>query len=240
MTSPKLPLSFSKLQDFRGCPQRFAHRYIWKDVPKEDWDAPHLLKGRRIDDALSRAVSVGGAIPVEVPHVEPIITALRGMHDPQTKVKVAFNDALREVEYFRGGPIHSPYESTTPAGGPGIMWRLEFDVRAYYTPTHVAAVVVDWKTGKVGKDEGQLSMYAGAQFALDPICNTVVTYYVWVEHKKVLRKVYLRSQMAEIWDPLYAQARNIHDAIETDNFPPKESWLCKFCPVTAAQCKFKK
>lgn len=216
--------SFSKLDMFDKCPQSFAHKYIWKDAIKED-DSPHLVKGRAADAEFERAIGWGSQLSPQWAHIQPMVNAIRAMHKPETQIKIGLTDTLRETDYWKGEHLR---------------WRIGMDVRGYKDPKERHAVVVDWKTGKVGEDKGQLQLYAAAEMALHPWVETVTTSYVWVEHKKTKVKTFDREHFSALWNHFIEKAAEIDVAIEADRFQAKPSGLCAYCPIHKDQCRHKK
>ncbi len=216
--------SFSKITAFETCPQQFAHKYVWQDAIEQD-DSPHLVKGRAADAELERAIVRGTPLIPQWSHVQPMINAIRALYKPEAQVKIGLTATLRETEYFRGKDLR---------------WRIGMDVRGYRDLKEKHAVVIDWKTGKVGEDKGQLPLYAAAEFALHPWVETVTTSYVWVEHRRSKVVTFGRDHFAALWQHFGDRTDKIDAAIAGGSFPAVPSGLCRFCPIRPDQCRYKK
>jgi len=53
-----IPWSFSFLNDFTNCPRKAWHKYIARDLPKED--SPALAEGIKVHSALERYINRPG------------------------------------------------------------------------------------------------------------------------------------------------------------------------------------
>lgn len=96
-----------------------------------------------------------------------------------------------------------------------------------------SAVMWDWKTGKIKDDFTQLRLAGAVMFLLVPELQRIVLAYFWLKNKKVTREVMTRDQMPGVWSALLPRIQRYQDAHAAVNFPPKQSWLCGYCPVTS-------
>lgn len=216
--------SYSKIADFENCPKKFAHRYIWKDALPFAQDAPALVKGRMIDEGISAAISTGAPLPALVAHMQPIVDQLRTLHGVRTKYKIGLNAAWREVEYFRGE---------------GLRWRTEIDYIGFTDKSQKVAEMIDWKTGKVSKDLGQLSLYAAVVLATMPWVERVRTRYIWVEHKKSAAREFVNSDFAPLCNKVESRAASVEFAVKRNKFEATKNALCPWCPIRPDQCMHK-
>jgi hypothetical protein len=216
----RLPQSFTKLNDFDNCPLQYAHKYVYKDAPKQG-DSPHLIKGREVHASLERGLK-GEPLEENLQHMQTMVDKLSAAFDwVVPEMRVALDGTLRETEYF----------------GKDVWWRIGYDVVGMKGKT---VSVIDWKTGKVSEDKGQLALYAATAMCKWPHLEKVQVAYVWVEHKKTLRKEYPITRFEHLWRHFGSKATEIDTANERNDWPAKPSGLCRFCPVTGAQCQHKR
>lgn len=65
-----------------------------------------------------------------------------------------------------------------------------------------------------------------------PDVDTVKGALLFVVAKDVIRSVFTRDQLPEIWSKWAGRADNIESALTLGVWNPRASALCKFCPVT--------
>ena len=218
---PKLAWSYSQLNDFESCPKKFQSKYILKEWPKED-DSPHLVKGRRIHEAMEKLVErvqecLGGgfdrAIYGEVHHMIPLIQKLVSSGGRiETEVQQSLTEQLHPTGWF---------DKNT--------WvRGIFDLIIWFDDH---ALVIDWKTGKPWPDNGQLALFAAFAMAMESDIKYVDTAYVYIDHKgKAEKKRYTREDFDALWQDFGDRSELIQIANESGNWEVKPSKMaCKYC-----------
>jgi hypothetical protein len=121
--------------------------------------------------------------------------------------------------------------------GNDAWMRVKSDV-FLASPDKPMAVIIDWKTGKNRGPDGQAQLNAAAVFAHSPHVHTVVSSFRYVEAGQTRNEVFGRKQFNELLNWHYAVLSEISISYTLGDWPKKESFACKFCPVT--DCEFNK
>jgi hypothetical protein len=157
----KTPTWFhSFLASFAVCEHQAYRQYVARDVPWEE--NPALLAGRAAHEALERRLRDGASLPPD--------------------------QAMREslclpIDRF-AGEKHFEWrlglkEDGSPCGfhDPAVWGRGVLDVALLNGET---AMLLDWKTGKVREDPGELAAHAVLLHAHRPALRRIVGRYVWL------------------------------------------------------------
>ena len=172
--------SYSKLKTWLTCPRQYEAKYITREWPPFH-DTPATLRGKKIHQALERAVRGEDEPDKHVWTPEGLLPALRR--------------AGAEAEY--------KYERTID----GVTWVAYADVRL--AGPH-STTLVDWKTGQFRPDELQADVYAMLERMLDgvPDARRNVSFsWVYVDQKlthKVDVDGYARRRVYSIVDSIVA------------------------------------
>lgn len=221
-----LAWSYSRLNDFEKCARMFQGKHVAKDFPKENFDSPHLIRGKDIHAELERAVTKGTPLHPTRQWLQPVVNAIRSQSLILVEKQMCLDVRHRQVSWF----------NTDRA------WcRVIFDVAC--TNDEQLIVIIDWKTGKVRHENtDQLRLFAGAAFDQFPEAQRVLTAYVWADHptEKMTVKEYTRDQYVHIWEEFGDRAELINLAQESGNWPATPGFYCKFCPARLDQCEYKK
>ncbi len=213
--------SFSRLNDFEQCPRKFQGKYILKDFPKENFDSPHLIRGKEVHKELENAVVKGTPLHPSREFLAPIVTALRGSKVVEAELQVCFDANRKSRSWF----------------DKNAWCRMVFDVIASDDERYV--ISLDWKTGKVRREsKDQLKLFTAGIFERYPKAQKVLTAYIWVDHPTEAPAwvEYTRDQNESIWQEFGDRAELIQLANESGNWPEKPSYLCMFCPANIGQC----
>lgn len=220
----RIAWSYSRLNDFENCPRKFQGKYVSKDFPKENFDSPHLIRGRAVHKELEDAVVLGTPLDPTRKHLEPLVAALRRSKLVIAEQQVCFNARRQEKTWF----------------AKDAWCRMIFDVIAGDSSHYM--VNLDWKTGKVRREsKDQLKMFTGGIFEKYPDVQTVLTAYIWVDHplEPPTWIEYKRRDNESIWEEFGDRSEMIQLANEAGNWPATPNPLCKWCPAAVGQCEFK-
>lgn len=209
----RLTHSFSAIKLYENCPKRYLHQRVLKEVEDEGGEASKY--GERIHEALEYRLKEDRTLPQEASRYEPLC---------QTILRAA-----------KGGKLMVEQEMTltdnlTPTGWwDADAWlRSKLDILIIKGDT---AIVMDWKTGKRHPDFTQLEMFAVQVFKHFPEVNTVKSTFIWLKDMSMDTEVYKREDSNRIWADLMGRIQRIYESVEHDNWPPKPSGLCRFCPA---------
>jgi hypothetical protein len=214
-----IPWSISSLTAFETCPKRFYLTRIAKKVTEPQTEA--TLHGNEVHKSLELAVAGTQALPPKHRAYQPII--MKVMQAPgvkQTERKFALTASFKPTEFF--------------AKDAWVRGVIDLTIARPKT-----ALVLDWKTGKPKADTDQLKLTAAVLFAEKPYLEKVTTGYVWLAHNKIDRETYARDEVPGIWSEFLPRVNRMVRSLETDQFPPKPSGLCReWCPVGKSLCEF--
>ena len=91
----------------------------------------------------------------------------------------------------------------------------------------------DWKTGKMKDDFTQLRLSGAVMFLLVPELQKIMLAYFWTKTKQITKELMTRDEMPAVWSSLLPRIQRYHDAHVAKEFPPKPSYLCRYCPVVS-------
>jgi len=205
--------SFSAIKLYENCPKRYYHQRVAKEVQDEGGEASKY--GERIHEMLENRLVNEKVLPAEAEKYEILCKTIEKMAD--------------------GGELHAERQLTlnenlTPTG----WWDNDAWLRSILDVLIIKgdnAIVMDWKTGKRRPDFTQLEMFALQVFKHFPEINEVKSCFVWLKDFGMDAEVYKREQSNEMWAKLMGRINRIYQSLENDNWPPKPSGLCRFCPA---------
>src|SRR5579859_2038601 len=206
-----IPWSYSFLNDFTNCRRKAWHKFIARDLPKED--TPALSEGIRIHRELEHYLN-GRA------HTMPA---------PPQYVQLAAPMAAR-------GAIAEVALGMTADRGGASFWRApwgrgKLDVLIRDGST---AVIFDWKTGKEREDPRELFCQSLLLQANYPEVTKVTGAYVWLAQAKL-------GQVYDLTDVDRSYNANVAIMHEVAELPPEEEWeptpnpLCGWCPCKGCE-----
>jgi hypothetical protein len=210
----KFSWSYSKLKNFETCPKK----YHAVDVSKtfKEGESETLTWGNEVHKHLANRIEK----KIELPNgmksfekwVEPIVT---------TPGKILVEQKLSITEEFTACGFFDA----------DVWFRGIGDVIKVVGPV---ALVVDWKTGKILDDSQQLALMAACVFAQYPEVQRVRSEFIWLKEDATTREDFKREDMHKMWGSLWPRIKQLENAHEKMDFPPKPSGLCRrYCPVTS-------
>lgn len=213
--------SHSALKSYETCPLRYHAEKVTKEVPFDN-DAPALVRGREVHKAMELRVGGGVPLPASLGWLEPYAQKLDALRPAFDKVEVerqlTFTSTLAQTSWF----------------GKQAWFRCAADVLAVNTE-HGFAAVFDYKTGKNYGDDGQGRINALAVFLAEPAVNTVQTTFVYVDQKfEEVPRTFQRAAIKEALLPALETLSRIAESFNTETWPAKPGFGCKFCKV--ARC----
>lgn len=207
-----MPLSYSALKTYLTCPAQYEAKYVSRTWPREA-DTPALRRGREVHAVLESAVRNGFKVPHE-------------------RMKIWTPPGLLETLH-RGGAIAEAGFAITADGqavapkDPAAWFVGYIDV---LTAGAGAALLLDWKTGKVRVDPLQADVYAMLLRAIRPGLP-VEFHWVFLEHE-VVESVQVDADAERRVRSIAAQATTEQE------YSPRPSFACKWCPLS--KCRYYK
>lgn len=211
--------SYSSLNAFETCPRRYRLTRIDKSVVEGTTEA--LTHGNAVHKAIEESIKGIAELPETYAKYQPMVAkVVSSPGEHHAELKFGLTKQLRPTGFF----------------SPDVWVRGVLD---FVSVRDKSAVVLDWKTGKPKPDNDQLTLFAGATFAMFPAVDTVRTGYAWLAHNKLDSEVFRRPQAEQIWGGFRKRVAVIELAAATGDYPPKPSGLCrKHCPVPFKMCEF--
>jgi hypothetical protein len=204
--------SYSKLKNYETCPKRHWHLDIAKDVREEESEA--LLYGNMVHEALANRISKGTELGEPFKHLEPWAERLL-----KTDGEILVEQKLAITSDF--GPCKF-FDRTAWFRGIGDVIKIVGN----------AALIIDWKTGKVLEDSQQLALMAACVFAHHPDVHKVRSEFVWLKEDATTRADFAREDMPKMWNNLLPRVKALESAYASSTYPAKQGGLCRrWCPV---------
>lgn len=208
--------SFTGMNQFKTCPKQYAEVRVYKSVKEvmgaeADW-------GDKVHKSLEVAVRDKVPLPPEHTPYQPLVDmALSYPGQVIAEQDIALDIDLQRVDW----------------GDKSAWLRGKIDLLQM---RENAALVLDWKTGKVKPNSDQLRLFALMVFALYPAIQWVRTAFIWVKFRQRTIDQFTRDQAPMMWEPFRADYKRLLHAVLNDQFPARPSGLCNgWCPVTQCQ-----
>lgn len=215
LTTPLQPWSWSALDSFETCPYRHHQIKVVKKVKERT--NPQMSAGLKTHNLLEKRIKTGRPLPKDLAAIEPKIQALEAMPgvlraEEELAVDVDFN----KVDWF----------------DKNVWIRVKLDAQV---DMGTKLVLVDWKTGKMKDDWGQLTMAAHLKFQMNPRLQEIGMMFVWTKYNDKSKEIVTREDAAIEWaHDIIPRLKRFQAAYDNNEFPVKPSGLCrKHCPVTS-------
>ena len=204
--------SYSKLKNFESCPKRHYHLDIAKDVKDEESEA--LLYGNQLHDALAKRIGKNVPLPEPFKHMEPwAARVVTGEGNVLVEQKLAINKDFGPCDFF---------DKDAWFRGIGDVIKI----------VGGAALILDWKTGKVVEDSQQLALMSACVFAHHPTVRKVRAEFIWLKEDASSRADFTREDMPKMWNNIWPRIEALEYAHTTTTYPAKPGYLCRrWCPV---------
>jgi hypothetical protein len=210
--------SWSKLQQFETCPEKFRATTVDRTHVEPKSEA--MLRGSRVHEQFEAAIKKGSGLPPDYHHLFPFVQQLRQI-GAVAEQKLALNANLSKVGYFDRD-----------------TW-LRVVVDTHVVKSGMIAAV-DWKTGR-HKSEAfdQLRLIGAALLFANPHCKQVDSRFVWVDEggEPDIARLDLRTALKCMIEMRGRVAKMVTATLEHD-FPVRPCWACRFCPVD--ECRHNK
>lgn len=211
--------SYSALNSFETCPRRHNLTKS-KQVVEPQTDA--LLWGNKVHKALENRLKLKSPLAETMSAYEPLVAAIehRGRGGViEAEGKLSTDRDYNPVGYF----------------APTVWVR---GITDFTVVKKASAFVGDWKTGRPTPASAQLALCAALTFAYKPYLEKIITSFVWLQNGTTTNAVYTKADLPDIWNEFHPRVKRMEHAIESENYPPKPSGLCrKHCPVPRSMCE---
>ncbi len=214
--------SFTALVNYEGCPARYAAERFYCTTVWED--TPQIIHGNRVHLAAEQYLKkIPISNPEALPEVQPY-ARLIGESDYlnlNVELEIALDENLKKTTWF----------------GKNAWFRGKLDVVVTKHP--FTAIIYDWKTGKFKDNPDQLKIFAAALAQVRPGIETFVPKFIWTKTREVSGLgpnndgVITRDEIPGIWAGVLGRVARMQEAWDTETFPARPSFLCKW---STGQC----
>jgi hypothetical protein len=166
----------------------------------------------------------------------PLPRAMEGYEKWVTKLVTSPGNILVEQQLAIDDNFSATswFDSDAKKEGRALPWYRGVADVLKFSPSGIAALAIDWKTGKLTDDQPQLALLAACIFAHFPKVEKVRTEFVWLAVDAKTRRDFRRQDMAAFWRSIFPRIETIKNAHQTSDYPPKPGYLCRsYCPVTS-------
>lgn len=203
--------SYSKLKNFESCPKRHWHIDVQKDFREED--SEQLEWGNLVHKALAARLAKGTPLPSGMEGFDHWCVRLTQEGNCLVEQQLAIDDKFMPVAWF----------------AKTAWYRAVVDVLKV---ADIAAIAVDWKTGKIVEDSVQLALTAACVFAHYPAVQKIRTEFIWLKDDANTRADFTRQDVIHMWRGLWPRIQQLKNAYDTTSYPAKPNHLCRrWCPV---------
>lgn len=204
-----IALSYSRLSTFESCPRKFEHLYVLKNV--QDLGSEATIYGTRVHEALEKYGRDGAPLTEETKHHKGLVDQILSQPgDKYFEHQMALDVNKQPCDWF-----------SKDVWLRGIADVLIVDGEA--------AIICDWKTGKVKDNPTQLTLFACMVMEHFPQVNKVKSAFVWLGHNEVTQSRFSRDYLKELWGSLTPRMDAVQDAYSIGVFKAKPSGLCPWC-----------
>jgi len=214
--------SYSRLNDFELCPrQAFYKHYAPKDEKLPFVQNENSARGSRIHKELELAVqSLLNKGTVDYSKMTPVSVETMQMIVPLvTTAKKAFTE--QQLAFTDGWTPGSWYDNT------GHTWlRVVLDLVLIYGDT---AIVIDYKTGKIKDDIGQLEICALAVMKYWQRVTKVRTMFLFLDHKKRVTADFTSADLEHLDNKYREPCRSSWSSPELHGFHQSNHSRNNFC-----------
>lgn len=201
--------SYSFFNDLENCPKKAQHKYVLRDLPRED-KTPEQIWGNVVHEAFANRINDGVVLPVELQRYEPVL-AVFDDKPAFAELKVGVTAEGRTTQFYADDAMVSGTADNV------VM-----------IPTLVD--LTDWKTGKDKYETPfELELHAlliAARFDYQPA--QYIGRYVYVGLDKV-SETYDLSDVGATWAKVlrFMEQANAYNG----EWPATPNPLCGWCPV---------
>ena len=213
--------SYSFLNEEANCPRKAYHRYVARDLPREE-KSDAQKEGIQVHSAFERRINEGTPLPSLFLKWEPV----GDMFDRYVKRFAEHGGFIRAELKLAMNANHKPVDFWNKSG-----WlRGVIDVAVVF-PGYRTAQLWDWKTGKVREDPQELEIQGLLLKAAHPKLENITGRYVWLKDEKLGTEHDLSDT-----DRTAASVRaQLSEIQRRKDWPARPNPLCAFCPVKSCE-----
>lgn len=230
-----LGLSLTKIKTFETCPYRYYLQYIEKvKIPKSAYNPKFFKRGQAFHKILDNLIKTGlvcnfnsTTLGDEVNGIKNLCKEIYNSEFVQGLLKFEHKSEVPFSLFIEDGKITALNKIKKDSDLKGYIDFYAIDGDTLY--------VVDWKTGKIGRDEEdtylQVYLYAKAlELLLQKKFKKYVVGFYYVEHNEKLLKELTSEELDFKIENLLNKAYSIPTINDKSKFPAIPSGACKWCP----------
>lgn len=210
----KYTWSYSSLDLFKQCPQKYYRLRVKKDIVEPPTE--HLTYGLEMHKAAEEFIRDGKALPPKFESLrEPLELLRRRKGQHLCEYKMGLTRALEPCDFF----------------AKDVWWRGIADL---ITIQGDHAFIVDYKTGKSSKyaTTKQLEILSLAVFKHFPEVKKIKAGLLFVVANDLVKAKYEAEEQGVLWMPWLEDTARLEKSIELDVWNPRPNFSCKqWCPV---------
>ncbi len=211
--------SHSALESYENCPRQHQATKVLKRFPFVD--SKEMAWGREVHKHFENFLLHATPLPADLVIHQGFLEGFKAQPGELAgEERIALDTQLRACGYF--------------AKDVQVWYRGQVDGRKRDRARGFSHIG-DWKTGKLKTDYTQLKSFAMWEFLTQPDIHTVKAEYYWTQTRGTNGETYVREQLPEILEFFRVKLVRFADAYINDVWPPKQSGLCGWCPVTDCQ-----
>jgi hypothetical protein len=214
-SQPEYVWSYSSMNLFKQCPQKYYRLRIKKDIKEPESEA--MRYGTEVHKAAEEFLLNGTPIPEKFAFIRKPLETLGAKEGQKLcEYKMGLTRGLEPCGFF----------------DKGVWWRGVADLVVLQEDR---AWVVDYKTGGSSKyaDTKQLELMALGVFAHFPKVRKVKTGLLFVVANDFVKADFTRHEESVYWRPWLDDTLRLEKSIEADVWNPRPNFTCrKWCPVT--------
>lgn len=203
------------LEGYELCPKKFFKEKIEKSIPFEENEASRY--GKEVHKHFERRMVSGTALPMDLSHHEPTLARIANASGVGLgEQKLALNKDFENTGYFDAD-----------------VWMR--GIVDYTKRNDTSMLVVDWKTGRMKDDFTQIKLMMATLMCYWPDLEKMQGMFYWTKHKKVTSTPLMyREDVTKIWNELLPRVEAMYEAIEQQEYPARQNFLCRrYCKVTS-------
>lgn len=208
--------SYSALNNFEGCPLRWAHEKFYCDVPWVDSEA--MRWGNRVHKAAENFVK-GKPVtdPEAFKEAEKYARLFKGMKEKGAEVtpelQITLTEDMKPTSWF----------------AKNAWFRVAIDVPVIQ---NLKAGIFDYKTGaKVKAADDQLKIGCAALSIIRPELETFTPKLIWTKHQKITGcnpEVLTKEDLRVVWQGVLGRVARMRAAWDNETFQARPSGLCRW------------
>lgn len=200
--------SYTLLNTYRNiCPHQMKRRYIDKAFPYVE--TPQMAWGNKVHLAMEHRVGGGKPLPADMRQWEKFAAPFYAVK-AKAEMKLGITKDRKPTDFF----------------AKDVWLRGKVDVTVI---NGNAALLPDFKTGKVREDPFELEVQALLVHAKYPHLTSIHGFYIWLAENRIGAK-YDLSHVDDTFTYVQRIAADLEEDMRNGEFEKRKGGLCPWCP----------